>query len=267
MGNACSQCHVKDGTIAHLSKELRLAQQALRTLKRAELEAHDLKIGLQTYLHNVGRHGLGASGHVIAMAARSALEHHAVPIALTAAAIGGLWHVGFRAHIARLSRQTVLSQPLGVLLESDRYSDVEIRFRGGGRPLLAHRCILTATSPYFSSLFQFREAAGSYIRAEVDATDAAADAADGREFVEVDESRADIERYLEFLYTGTVRGDAEELWMLADRLSDPRCQLACTQQIVALRGENREWWQFVVGAMVAGCGALALSARFTRASL
>lgn len=56
------------------------------------------------------------------------------------------------------------------------------------------------------------------------------------------------------------RQHAEALFVLADRLSDQRLQLACSQQMMAVRADANAWWQLVVGAGLMAVSVLALAA-------
>ena len=49
--------------------------------------------------------------------------------------------------------------------------------------------------------------------------------------------------------------------MLADRLTDWRLQLACSQQTVAVGTDTRAWWQLVTVAGAAAVGVLMLCGR------
>ena len=59
------------------------------------------------------------------------------------------------------------------------------------------------------------------------------------------------------LYLGVVNEQhAEQLFVLADRLTDVRLQLACSQQLVAVRADVSAWWQLAIVAGAAAAGVL-----------
>lgn len=108
-------------------------------------------------------------------------------------ALATLWHVCFRAHIARLKRQTVLGHsPIAELLVSGEYADCTVHAREGP-PIEAHVAVLS-TSPYFRAFLSF----------QASAVGMAEPTTAPRWELRLDEDRADLERYLEWLYTGTV---------------------------------------------------------------
>ena len=78
----------------------------------------------------------------------------------------------------------------------------------------------------------------------------------------IDEERCDLERYLEWLYTGCVSEQhAEALFVLADRMSDVRLQVACSQQMMAVRNDTHSWFGLVGVASVAAAGVLVLAGK------
>jgi hypothetical protein len=260
MGNNCSACATKDRTIqqlvgqidaarADIGKAQRAASEAAYALQLLTAEATALKGGVHVYLDEIGRHGVSNCLEVAFGALASAVKHQPITMASSAAALAALWHVCFRAHINRLKRQTAFGQPLGELLETGRLADVNVCSRDGP-PIAAHACILS-TSPYFAALLQLQElAAGRRPHA------------DARLELRCDETHADMLRYVEWLYLGSVGElNAEALFVLADRLTDSRLQLACSQQTVAVRTDTKAWWQLVTVAGAAAVGVLMLCGR------
>jgi hypothetical protein len=243
--------------------DLRHAQKAMRSLEREytstsalmRAELSDLKVGVHVYLQNVGRHGVGTSFSVALGALRSAVIHHPLRMAASAGALAALWYVCFRAHIARLKRHVKLQQPAGKLLNSECFADVELYARDGP-PILAHACLLS-TSPYFEAFLSFNASAnaesssGSSQRGEA-----------ARMELRVDEERRDLQRYLEWLYTGCVSEQhAEDLFVLADRMADTRLQLACSQQMMTVREDTSSWFALVGVASAAAAGVLVLAGK------
>ena len=278
MGTTCSSCESKDETIKQLVNQgyvahadIRVAQATaqkaayalvegqkatIRCLLRLDVargEVRALNRALNGYVHeylaDVGRYGIGNCFEVARIALLSAIEHHPLTMAGYAATLATLWHVCFRAHVERLKRATALGQPLGELLENERFADVSVHSRDGP-PIAAHACVLS-TSPYFASLLQLQElAVGKRPSAEEPLT------------IRCDEEHADVRRYVEWLYLGVVNEQhAEQLFVLADRLTDVRLQLACSQQLVAVRADVSAWWQLVIVAGAAAAGVLVLSSR------
>ena len=49
--------------------------------------------------------------------------------------------------------------------------------------------------------------------------------------------------------------------MLADRLTDARLQVACSQQLMAVRSDQSAWFQLVAVAGAAAAGVLLLASR------
>ena len=253
MGNCCSSCKVKDETIQQLIHTARAdqlaAKEATYALNLARAEIGALKGDMHAYLADIGRYGVGGCFEVAGAAMRSAIEHHPIMMAGSTFALVSLWHLCFRAHIERLKRATAMGQPLGELLEDERFADVNVQARDGP-PIAAHACVLS-TSPYFASLLQLQQLAADR-----------RPSAEARLELRSDEGHADVKRYVEWLYLGVVNEQhAEQLFVLADRLTDARLQVACSQQLIAVRSDQSAWFQLVAVAGAAAAGVLLLASR------
>ena len=55
--------------------------------------------------------------------------------------------------------------------------------------------------------------------------------------------------------------NAEELFVLADRMADTRLQLACSQQMMTVREDTSSWFALVGVASVAAAGVLVLAGK------
>ena len=253
MGNCCSSCKVKDETIQQLIHTARAdqlaAKEATYALNLARAEIGALKGDMHAYLADIGRYGVGGCFKVAGAAMRSAIEHHPIMMAGSTFALVSLWHLCFRAHIERLKRATAMGQPLGELLEDERFADVNVQARDGP-PIAAHACVLS-TSPYFASLLQLQQLAADR-----------RPSAEARLELRSDEGHADVKRYVEWLCLGVVNEQhAEQLFVLADRLTDARLQVACSQQQMAVRSDQSAWFQLVAVAGAAAAGVLLLASR------
>ena len=110
---------------------------------------------------------------------------------------------------------------------------------------------MLSTSPYFASLLQLHQLAADR-----------RPSAEARLELRSDEGHADVKRYVEWLYLGVVNEQhAEQLFVLADRLTDARLQVACSQQLIAVRSDQSAWFQLVAVAGAAAAGVLLLASR------